>query len=151
MPKKQDKTTFYTTAFETPRNNQFHKPTGRHAQTFYPTGTPSANRKRENGCANDVSPCLRASLKRYFSGTGLISKAKRKLCFHRRDEELRNRKSSRKGKRPVKFVSGIGLVSEQDLPCLSWNTVFTGLSYGYWRPQLSCLLSYFLSYNTRWH
>lgn len=39
--------------------------------------------------------------------------------FHRRDEELRNRKPSRKGKRPVKFVSGVGLVSEQDLSYLS--------------------------------
>lgn len=147
----QDKATFYTTAFETPRNNQFRKPTGRHGQSFYPTGTPSANRKGENSCANDVSPCLRASLKRYPSGTGLISKARRKLCFHRKEEELRNTHLSGKGKRPAKFASEVGLVSEQDLPCLSWNTIFTALSYGYWRPQLSCLLSYFLLYDTRWH
>ncbi|CAP87112.1 hypothetical protein PCH_Pc24g02040 [Penicillium rubens Wisconsin 54-1255] len=81
LRKMQEKAALYTTALETPHNNKSRKPTGRHTQTLYPTGTPSANRKRENSCTKDVSPCLRASLRRYSSGTGLVSKARRKLCF----------------------------------------------------------------------
>lgn len=125
LPKIQDKAKFHETAFKTPHGNKSRNPKNRHAQISYSTGTTCAIRRRENDCANDISPCTRANLKRCPPETGLISKVARKLRFPTRRGYPRKGHLSGKGKRPVKFVTGIGIMSEEDLSLVSWNTAFS--------------------------
>ena len=78
---------------------------------------PPTGKERKAARKTHLHACAQVS-KDIPRGQDWYPKARRKLCFPKRGEELRKRESSRKGKCPVKFVSGIGLVSEQDLPRL---------------------------------
>lgn len=115
----QDKGKSPTESSKTPCNNTSCNPADRHSQNRYFTGTVRANRRTRSDCRNDLSPCLRASLKKYSPEKGLISKTRRKLRFLTRRECPRKRLSPGRSKRPVKFVTGVGIVSEEDLPHLS--------------------------------
>lgn len=125
LPQKRfsDEEESSTTALKTPIDKRTQNRSG-HVRSFGVKGANDANCGRRNEREDDISPCLRPSLKSCVPQRGLCSKIKRKLRFPIRSECPKRRLRSGQSKRAVMFVCGIGLVTEADLLCRSWSIMF---------------------------
>ena len=106
-----DKETLSIAAPRTPSNNKLGYSPCRNGKSSSLAAIRFSNRRSRNDSGNDISPCLRLSLPK----RGLISKTRRKVRFHIRTKHPKKIILAGLDKCPVKFVCGIGIVSDEDL------------------------------------